>query len=810
MAREEPGPSRADDLGPHPTLESRRVGRTYTYWLMTRSGRERLAVLLAGATGPGAFTAARTAPTGDLHLEVRGVGPIELPVSQEQARQLCLVGRPARYGRGEQTVLDRGVRDTLEIPKSRVRIDQRRWNQTLLPVLDRVGRDLGLPSGCTLRAELHAMLVYARGQFFVEHQDSEKDDEMVGTLVVGLPSAFRGGALEVRHRGETATFRGSKKALSFVAFYSDCRHEVRPVTAGYRVVLTYNLLLRGGMGASVVEPDPELVGSLAGCLDEHFASPGSPVRLVYLLDHEYTRRGLDWSRLKGADARRVALLGAAAERAGCEIVLALADVHETWSASEADGPERWYRRSRYGRWDDGDDDVDSDGGNGDDYELEELIESEVKLDSWIAAGGGGLERVGLSVGDDEVCASTPSGDLEPYSSEYEGYMGNWGNTLDRWYHRGAVVMWPRSRAFAVRAEASPSMALDELAARARKGDLIGAREAAASLAPFWDRVAATVAARGFYTKALRAARVLDEPVLGAMLLRPFALEMLTTRDAKALSALVASYGEQWSEELVVAWSAKRRYGHAEGPTREAWIASLPPLCLALREAGDAGTAAARLLLRESWRWVSESIDRGLELSAPSRREQTLCGLGGPVGALLEGASLVDATDLRDAAVGVLCRDVDLVGCALAVLRAIPTSQWNTAGLDAVATHCSAVLEARLARPSRAGDDWSIELPKGCCCELCGELRGFLGDPIQTRFEWPLAKDRRAHVHNRIDAAELPVDHRTRRVGRPYTLVLSKTATLFDRERQERRRDEEQLAWLKPNRDARPKRRTGSG
>ena len=66
------------------------------------------------------------------------------------------------------------------------------------------------------------------------------------------------------------------------------------------------------------------------------------------------------------------------------------------------------------------------------------------------------------------------------------------------------------------------------------------------------------------------------------------------------------------------------------------------------------------------------------------------------------------------------------------------------------------------------------------------------------------------MHNRIDAAELPVDHRTRRVGRPYTLVLSKTATLFDRERQERRRDEEQLAWLKPNRDARPKRRTGSG
>ncbi len=38
------------------------------------------------------------------------------------------------------------------------------------------------------------------------------------------------------------------------------------------------------------------------------------------------------------------------------------------------------------------------------------------------------------------CASTPTGDLKPYESEYEGYMGNWGTTLDRWYRRAAVVV----------------------------------------------------------------------------------------------------------------------------------------------------------------------------------------------------------------------------------------------------------------------------------------------------------------------------------------------------------------------------------
>lgn len=775
---------------------------------MSDSARERLAILLSGATDAEAVSAARTATTGDLQLEVRGVGPITLPVSQSQAKQLCVLARPARHGRGEQTVLDRRVRDTWEVPKSRVKIDKRRWNRTLRPVLDRLCHDLGLPAGRRLRAELHSVLVYAPGQFFVEHQDSEKDDAMVGSLVVGLPSTFKGGALEIRHRGQTATYRGSKTALSFVAFYSDCRHEVKPVRAGYRVVLTYNLLLGAQTGTSVVDPEPELVGDMASCLDEHFASSAEPDRLVYLLDHEYTRRGLNRSRLKGADAERATLLAAAAERAGCDVVLALANLHETWSAYESD--DRRYRRSRrWDNWDDTDDDFEGlDGAGTEEYDLQELIESDVTLDSWIDPRDGRLKNVGLSVGSDEVSASTPSAELEPYSSEYEGYMGNWGNTLDRWYHRGAVVLWPRSRAFAVQAEADPSFALDEVAARARTGDMAEAREAAAALTPFWDGVAARVETKGFLAKALRTARLLEEPAVAAMLLRPFRLEMLSSGHAKGLSALLDSYGERWAEELVAAWAAKRHFYDPDPNGRETWVSSLPRLCRAFREAGDSGTRAARLLLRESWRWVRQSVDRSLEVPSPSRREQSLAHLGPPLGAILEGASLVGETDLPDDAIGVLGRQDELLGCAIATLRATSAARWSAAGLDTVATHSVAALYARLARPSRADDDWSIELPDGCRCELCDHLRAFLQDPTQTRLEWPLAKERRRHVHGRIDTAELPVTHQTRRAGRPYALVLTKTGALFEREAQQRLLDRQNLAWLARNGVDRAARRRG--
>ena len=45
------------------------------------------------------------------------------------------------------TLIDVGVRDTWELPKSRVRIDRRRFNKTLVPVLAELRAELGLPDG---------------------------------------------------------------------------------------------------------------------------------------------------------------------------------------------------------------------------------------------------------------------------------------------------------------------------------------------------------------------------------------------------------------------------------------------------------------------------------------------------------------------------------------------------------------------------------------------------------------------------------------------------------------------------------------
>ena len=781
---------------------------------MVTAARERLARTLLRGDAQSAFSVELTAKMTDLSLQVEGFGQVRFPVTPAKARKLAGLGQPARFGRGEETVTDPDVRDTWEIPKHLVRAE---WDDaTLKDILGTVKEELGLPNAAGLTADLHSLLIYEPNQFFLVHQDSEKDDSMVGTLVVTLPSSYAGGELMVGHNEEWKAYRGSKTALSLVAFYADCRHEVLRVTSGYRITLTYNLLLHGD--PSRPQGDDGTVAELADLLREHFSTPvpryygGSatdpPNRLVYLLDHEYTPRGLNWRRLKGADASRVALLRAAADRAGCESVLALADIKTTHSAFADDkgyGYRDWYDED-----DEDDNEYSGDAGDSErEYDVQELIDSEVTLTYWTGPEGTRLEETSLSVDGDEVCASTPTGDLAAYSSEYEGYMGNWGNTLDRWYHRAAVAVWPRDQGFANRAETSPAWALGELAAIASAGDVPGARAAAATLAPFWD-----AAVRGrtpgeggrasvLFGKALRAADAVADPDTAALLLRPFRIEYLTAAQVKAFAKIAGGHGQQWTADLLRTWFGGDRsaWGYGGGQERPRWVAEeMPGLCQGLHATGIVGTLAAQRLVDLAWEWLGQDIGAGLA-SSPSRRDEKLGGLGQPLASVLRAAAVIGAAGTRDMVTGYIREQADAVtALEMSALRAAAERSGDgargEAGFGDLAADCAARLRSRLARPRRASGDWSIELPTGgCTCALCDTLRAFLNDKGRRTFEWPLAKQRRQHVHSRIDAAELPVTHLTRRQGSPYTLVLTKTDALFAREAEARTRDETDLEWL---------------
>ncbi len=193
---------------------------------MLTAARDRLARTLRGDV-QAAFSVEITARTDDLCLVVEGYGPVKFPVTPAKARKLVGLGQPARFGRGEETLTDPDVRDTWEIPKHLVRAE---WDDAVLnDVLATVKDELGLPHAAGLTADLHSFLVYEPNKFFLAHQDTEKDDSMVGTLVVTLPSSYTGGELLVGHNEEQKAYRGSRGSLSLVAFYAGCMP--RAVTA---------------------------------------------------------------------------------------------------------------------------------------------------------------------------------------------------------------------------------------------------------------------------------------------------------------------------------------------------------------------------------------------------------------------------------------------------------------------------------------------------------------------------------------------------------------------------------------------------
>ena len=763
---------------------------------MVGVAREELAALLGRLRGDGSFATRRTAPAADLVIDVKGVGQLKLPVPASQAKELRLVARPAKYGHGEHTILDRRVRDTWEVPRSRVRIDQRQWNLTLRPMLDSIRDDLALPAASILTAELHSMLVYETGQFFAPHQDSEKNDEMIGTLVVMLPSRSSGGDLVIEHHKQSVRYSGSATALTFVAFYADTRHEVLPVETGHRVVLTYNLLLMGDTAVThTVEPQAEAAADL---LHRHFAHAPAPRwhndrqameppdRLVVLLDHQYTERGLRWSHLKGDDAARVETLRAAAQFADCEIALAQAEIHETRECYD-DDPPRWRRRGWSG-WDD-DPAVAST-----DFEVGDVLDSAVT----ITPAAGEPHRFERDVDAAELAEVTPTVELSPYESEHTGYMGNWGNTMDRWYRRAAVVIWPRSRAFAIRAKGDPSGALDDLLADsgADESSQSDRAERVETLLRFWPDAVRTDTEHRLHPRALRLAWELADNDLATRLLQPFTIETLTPGDATVLVALVEQHGLDWCHLLLSSWFAPpRAWNPAPALTRTAWTATLPDLCAALRadphSPSRLGTELARALAQRSSDWLLDAVRRAAHLAAPSRRDATLESLAVPTLAVLRASGSIGAIAIRGQVVDAVCDPMlRLVPMLIDVVRGamtMPPGDRQLAGIDTIAAHCRNELEAQLSLPLRAPDDWSITgFQSGTCCADCTALAAFLADPAAQQATWPLAKPRRQHLHQRIDEAELPVTHTTTRQGSPHKLVLTKTAEVHLRDGQHRR------------------------
>ncbi|KAJ4183303.1 hypothetical protein NW755_009793 [Fusarium falciforme] len=181
--------------------------------------------------------------------------------------------RPATFGRDGKDVLDEKIRKAGAMEASCFATNFNPYDcgivdaigRELLPNIVRAGKQQAVDRWGVL-AKLYKLNVYsAPSGMFKPHVDTPRGHTHFGSLVVALPTTYEGGQLRVVSKGkETVGLEQPKwdypPSIRWIAFYSDCEHEVLPVTAGHRITLTYELWVADYLGG-LTQPQAKTPGS---------------------------------------------------------------------------------------------------------------------------------------------------------------------------------------------------------------------------------------------------------------------------------------------------------------------------------------------------------------------------------------------------------------------------------------------------------------------------------------------------------------------------------------------------------------------
>ena len=236
-------------------------------------------------------------------LDIPGHGPVPLPLIPRDAEAIARVCRQAPFGKGDETLVDTSVRKTWELDSAQFETRNPAWAVAVEQYCAQAVQMMGVEGN--VRAERYKLLLYEEGAFFKAHRDTEKTPGMFGTLVICLPSMHEGGEVRLSHAGKKTvldTARNSEFGLSALAWFSDVTHEVKPVTSGYRLVITYNLILNSSIttysAGRLCGFQSKLQHTLARAREEMGWQ-----KLVYILEHQYTEMSRSLDSLKGSDRK---------------------------------------------------------------------------------------------------------------------------------------------------------------------------------------------------------------------------------------------------------------------------------------------------------------------------------------------------------------------------------------------------------------------------------------------------------------------------------------------------------------------------
>ncbi|MBE0436624.1 MAG: 2OG-Fe(II) oxygenase [Methylomicrobium sp.] len=752
---------------------------------------EQLFECLSDIQTPGNFYATGSIDVFPPSLKVDGVGRISLPLLPEQAELLIAAAERAPYGKGGETVVDTEVRRTWQIDAGQIKLGGKHWPAQLDAIVGQASAGLGVAG--EVRAELYKLLVYDAGSFFVGHRDTEKTAGMFATLVIVLPSLYRGGELRISHRQEDVTldlYREDPSEIAFAAFYADCRHEVLPVTEGCRLTLIYNLVRPDTKVPLPQPPDYRRQQAQAASLLRDWAASLAknsdrelPKKLIYPLEHAYTQAELGFDALKNADAALAEVLAEAAGQADCEIYLALVTMEESGSAEPV-----YTGSGRRSYWDD--DDFD--------YEIVEVLDRYETVSEWRSIDGSQPQLPVLPFSADEFCPPEVFEQMEACDIEFQEATGNEGASFERTYRSAALVIWPRAGHLAIINQAGAKAALYQLTELCEQWESEGKphdsdiRRNAHTLAGFM--------LRDWLPDSFR-----PQGYSSSTVVRDFLNVLLRLQDSEHIDRLwsiIAERGFYNKEDCAVLVRASELLP---------WASVVRRLESAIKIGGykalEAGTALLAAFCRSKPEQAplllapAETLYRALPGDAKRFPQlqpweiQRLKITPEMVADILESFSAIEPVLAEKTLEYMLkwpnCYNIETtLTPALLLLTGHPLPVVTR--LRAVIT---SYLQTRLADEPLQPKDWRRHSALTCKCKDCAELSAFLDNTEQSQWTLKAPEARRSHVEEIIRRSKSDVDCATDRSHRPYSLVCTKNQASYRRHAEQHQKYRDTLAQI---------------
>ena len=216
-------------------------------------------------------------------LSVNGLGKLGLPLNEIQANAL----------KGKCVQIPDC--NSWSISSKEFELHNPEWTTQIAALKTKVCESMGVDSQLSIEAQLSHLVLYESSKNTNTLNTTKRPKKCFGTLLISLPSIFKGGKLTIKNAEDVESFDdcdNSEYNSHYISFYSDCNNELETVTSGLRLCLVYNLINIGDGAIPKIKSKKAQVRKLEKEMirwSESFVS--EPRKLVFVLDEDNEEEG---------------------------------------------------------------------------------------------------------------------------------------------------------------------------------------------------------------------------------------------------------------------------------------------------------------------------------------------------------------------------------------------------------------------------------------------------------------------------------------------------------------------------------------